>query len=121
MLKAHPPPPVPHSPVDPATEVHSPRVPLPFALLPHTVHLSLTVSLCSPFASVQTHARLHGAVVSNPFPISGPATPPSPSPLLGAGPVRLTRFLKMPHDEYYAIVNSFIVAGRYNHIGELPH
>ena len=112
--------PVPHSPpADPATEVHSPPVPSPFAPHPHTVQLSPTASPRSPFASVQTHAPLHGAVVSNPFAVSGPATPPNrPSPLPGAGPVRLTRFLEMPRDEYYATVNSLIVAGRFNHIGE---
>ena len=99
--------------------MHSPPVPSPFAPLPHTVQLSPTASPRSPFASVQTHAPLHGAVVSNPFAVSGPATPPNrPSPLPGAGPVRLTRFWEMPRDECYATVNSLIVAGRFNHIGE---
>ena len=40
------------------------------------------------------------------------------SPLPGAGTVRLTRFLEMPRDQYYAPVNAMITAGRFNHIGQ---
>ena len=63
-------------------------------------------------------------MVSNPFTTSIPAinntiTSNRSSPLPAAGPVRLTRFLDMPRDHFYATMNAMITTGRFNHIGEV--
>ena len=110
------------SPASPAADnVGSPSRPLPSPFVrPCTFP---EVPLRSPFTSQASHAPLNGSVVSNPFTTSIPTVNNTVvsnrgSPLPGAGPVRLTRFLEMPRDQYYATVNAMITAGRFNHIGE---
>ena len=105
--------PLPNGPSDP--------VPSPFLASLREVPAA---SSRSPFAAQHSAPPLRGAVVFNTFVTT---TAPvqvrghvrnSPSPLLGAGPVRVTRFLEMSTDEYCATVTSLIAAGRFNHSGE---
>ena len=90
----------------------------------------------NPFsATVPTIAPVprEAIVVSNPFvalppersaaPSAAPSIHPCPSgdpssgPFPEAGPVRLTRFIEMSLDNYYATVSEMVSLGRFEHIG----
>ena len=123
------PPPDPSDPVNPFSVIAPPPGPLepanPFSAAAPTVPQVPREAIVASNPFVALPPERSAAPSIHPCPSGGPSSaaplsrpcPGGGGPFPDAGPARLTRFLEMSLDNYYATVSEMVSLGRFEHIG----